>query len=251
MAGSSIRRSKRLRRNASNGVEEPNVIAPMEADIIKLKQRDYFVYTSQHFVCNVLWYPFYWEREDKQRDVDSLATSQAHEKSESSKHGTCLNNAESERDRKQESHLSDKQNSQKPNVIAPMEADIIKLKQRDYFVYTSQHFVCNVLWYPFYWEREDKQRDVDSLATSQAHEKSESSKHGTCLNNAESERDRKQESHLSDKQNSQSKQSDSVHYPNTSGASTILKNFGSKEVGSLVSVVRSSCDLIDDRANTN
>nr|GMD68522.1 rho GTPase-activating protein REN1-like isoform X1 [Ipomoea batatas] len=119
---------------------------------------------------------------------------------------------------------------EEPNEIAPMEADIIKLKQRDYFVYTSQHFVCNVLWYPFYWEREDKQRDVDSLATSQAHEKSESSKHGTCLNNAESERDRKQESHLSDKQNSQSKQLDSVHYPNTSGASSILKNSGSKEV---------------------
>ncbi|XP_019156650.1 PREDICTED: rho GTPase-activating protein REN1-like isoform X1 [Ipomoea nil] len=128
-----------------------------------------------------------------------------------------------------------------PKEIAPMEADIIKLKQRD-----NDHpallnkqcqqseFGIDVVNPPkalYFQEVEDKQRDEDSLATSQAHEKSESSKNGTCLNNAESERDMKQESHLSDKQNSQSKQSDSVHYPNTSGASIILKNSGSKEGG--------------------
>nr|GMD94721.1 rho GTPase-activating protein REN1 [Ipomoea batatas] len=156
------------------------------------------------------------------------------------------------------SNSTDETNAE-PKEIAPMEADIIKLKQRDSDHPAQLNKQCqqnselgiDVVNPPKaldFQEVEDKQRDVDSLATSQAHEKSESSKHGTCLNNAESERDRKQESHLLDKQNSQSKQSDSVHYPITSGASTILKNSGSKEGGNTaLSKLRNRINLLRER----
>ncbi|XP_019153212.1 PREDICTED: rho GTPase-activating protein REN1-like isoform X3 [Ipomoea nil] len=67
----------------------------------------------------------------------------------------------------------------------------------------------------------DKNRDADTHPTSQAQEKPVRSKHDTSLNKADGDRDKKNESQSS--VNKQSKQSDPMRNPNTSGALIVFE----------------------------